>query len=353
MTISVSTEWQFTVDALDALIAITGDRGTVIAANESARQAVAMGGLQSLIGTPLEILRPIEPWGKACELAHRVSEREPLARGAVDERYSGRTWDVIVRWIPGELGEARILVMTDVTNMVALEASARRNELIADLGRLVGNVAHEVRNPLFSMSATLDAMEARIGTPPAIARYTDKLRGELRRITTLMQDLLEYGKPPLLEARLERVSAPLLDAISSVATTASARDIHIDCDATSGDGLALLDRNRMAQAFHNILENAVHYATPGSTVAIRLARTEVEGQVWVAASVEDDGPGFPEDVLPSVFEPFYTTRAGGTGLGLSIVQKIVQMHGGQAYASNRIEGGARVTICLPERAGSP
>jgi two-component system sensor histidine kinase FlrB len=69
--------------------------------------------------------------------------------------------------------------------------------------------------------------------------------------------------------------------------------------------------------------------------------------------VEDNGPGFPDDVLPHVFEPFYTTRAGGTGLGLSIVQRIVEIHGGKAFASNREGGGARVTICIPARSENP
>jgi signal transduction histidine kinase len=76
---------------------------------------------------------------------------------------------------------------------------------------------------------------------------------------------------------------------------------------------------------------------------------DLEGSCWVAASVTDPGPGFPADALGMAFEPFYTTRPGGTGLGLSIVQRIVQIHGGRALASNRPEGGASVAIWLPLR----
>jgi signal transduction histidine kinase len=318
-----------------------------VPANAAARDAAATVEMP-LIGTRLRDAGTVEPWRTAFELSRKLSSVSPQARAEVQDRYTGRTWEISARYVPRGNDTCRVLVMRDITNMISLEADVRHNGRMAELGRLVGNVAHEVRNPLFSMSATLDALEARLGSNAAIGRYTDNLRRELRRITALMQDLLEYGKPPVLDARVERISGAILDAVAAAAPNASAQGVILRTETTD-DGAALIDRARIAQAFQNIIENAVHYAPEGSAVVVRLAHSEVEGQLWLTCSVEDSGPGFPEDVLPMVFEPFYTTRAGGTGLGLSIVQRIVQIHGGMAFVANRDEGGARVTVCLPAR----
>jgi signal transduction histidine kinase len=201
------------------------------------------------------------------------------------------------------------------------------------------------------MSATLDALEARMGNNPHITRYLENLRRELKRITSLMHDLLEYGKPPILDAQVEPLNIALLEAIAVAAPAAGARNVTLHCDASACSETALVDRSRIAQAIQNVVENAIHFSAPGGSVHIRLEGTDIDGERWLTCTVDDDGPGFPGDVLPFVFEPFYTTRRGGTGLGLSIVQRIVEIHGGQAFAQNRPEGGGRVSIRIPARGG--
>jgi signal transduction histidine kinase len=344
-------QWQLTVDALDALVVMVGDSGRIVAANENARQAAATIGFADLLGAPIISLRGGEPWTTAIELARRATRASPAARSEITDAATGRTWEISAHYIPNQAGDSRLVMMDDITNVVALEANSRRNERVADLGRLVGNVAHEVRNPLFSMSATVDALEARMGTNPQITRYIDNLRRELKRITSLMHDLLEYGKPPILDAQVEPLNIALLEAISVAAPAAAVRNVTLHCDPTACRETALVDRGRIAQAIQNLIENAIQFSTPGGSVHVRLEGTDIDGERWLACTVDDDGPGFPTDVLPLVFEPFYTTRRGGTGLGLSIVQRIVEIHGGQAFAENRPEGGGRVSIRIPARGG--
>jgi signal transduction histidine kinase len=103
----------------------------------------------------------------------------------------------------------------------------------------------------------------------------------------------------------------------------------------------------MVQALHNLLHNAIHYTPAGGAITIRGGEIESAGRRWIFCAIEDDGPGFAHQDLAAVFEPFFSRRSGGTGLGLSIVQRIVELHGGRVTASNREEGGARLTVELP------
>jgi signal transduction histidine kinase len=337
---TLGAEWQITVDALEAMVILVDRAGLVIGANENAADTGARAG-EPLASLP-------DPWPAMMPLLRELSPHRPSAARRHDDSASGRSWQMIARRIPGD--SACVVIVNDVTNVVALEESVRDNERLAEMGQLVGQVAHEVRNPLFAMSATLDALEMRI-RPHGLSldRYMDNLRRELRRVTALMQDLLEYGKPPVVEARIEPIGAALCQALGATLPAASEKNITVECASFPDDDLALMDRARLAQAFQNVIENAVHFASPGSTVRIQVSREKSAGPDWMHCAIEDDGPGFSADTLPNVFEPFFTTRPGGTGLGLAIVRRIVQIHGGRVAAANREGGGARVTISLPLR----
>src|SRR5262249_33063373 len=102
----------------------------------------------------------------------------------------------------------------------------------------------------------------------------------------------------------------------------------------------MMDGRRMAQVFHNLIENAIQHSKPGQTVEVDGEEFMHGGRLWIDCSIGDMGPGFRDEDLPRLFEPFFTKRRGGTGLGLSIVQKIVEEHGGKIWASNRPGGGA-------------
>jgi signal transduction histidine kinase len=199
-----------------------------------------------------------------------------------------------------------------------------------------------VRNPLFSIGANLDALEAELGEDGPAGPHFGVLRAEMTRLNTLMQDLLEYGKPG--RPRFEPM--PLADvvrvAVGSLRAQAERAGIGLD-NRVPADIVVATDRGRLARVFQNLVENALQHAPAGSTVMVR---AESAGPERVVCVVEDAGPGFPEADLPRVFEPFFTRRRGGTGLGLSIVARIAEEHGGGVTADNRREGGARVRVEL-------
>jgi signal transduction histidine kinase len=215
------------------------------------------------------------------------------------------------------------------------------------MGALVAGVAHEVRNPLFGIQSVLDAMEARFGERTELQRYLPVLRDEAGRLTRLMQELMEYGKPPnreLTPGPVQEILAEALRRNEVLAATSGVRLVGRIPDALPP---VRLDRDRLLRVFQNLLENAIQHSRPNAEVVLETRIPGPNGKRWIECLVADSGPGFPADDLPHVFEPFFTRRRGGIGLGLSIVQQIAQEHGGEIVAENRPGGGAVMTVRLP------
>jgi signal transduction histidine kinase len=232
----------------------------------------------------------------------------------------------------------------------SLRAELHRNEMLTTMGSLVAGVAHEVRNPLFGISSTVDAIEARLthlGTQAMYADHLKVLHRELTRLTTLMQDLLEYGKPAGLQIAPMHIEDVLTRAIEACRTLADEAGVAISPRVAPDLNTIRLDATRIVQVFQNLLENAIHHSPRGETVTVDVRPLDADRRTWLRCDVIDHGPGFDAEDLPHIFEPFFTRRVRGTGLGLSIVERIVEQHGGRATARNGLDGGAILTVQLP------
>jgi signal transduction histidine kinase len=271
-------------------------------------------------------------------------------RRSVQERQvvgdDGRWWHVEAsarRRLPGR-DQHVIVTIRDVTHVVELQNSVKRAQTMATIGSVVAGVAHEVRNPLFAMSVNIDVLASELDTQPGTREIIEALRVERDRISRLMQDLLDFGRPSSGASHCCTLDGILRRAIANVQPVAA--KLGIELRVTSADAPDLdCHPERLEQVFQNVVENACQHSPAGSVVSLA---TRVLGD-RVQVSVRDGGPGFPVEALPHVFEPFFTRRKGGTGLGLAIVNKIVDEHGGQVSAANHPEGGAVVTVELPLR----
>ena len=223
----------------------------------------------------------------------------------------------------------------------------RRNELLSQMGSLVADVAHEVRNPLFGITATLDALEARFGHSREHAPFVSTLRSEVARLHHLVHELLTYGRPPGTELHPCSLSRVLEESVSLTGSLAREREVHVALRVEPGLPRVPMDPGRLVQVFQNLLANALQHSQCGSTVRLAARRLVDEGCTRVECTVVDQGPGFVPGHLPRVFEPFYSQRPGGVGLGLPIVKRIVQEHHGLVSVGNGPEGGAEVRVYLP------
>ena len=342
-------EWRQTFDGLPLGVLVVDGEGRVVRANRTAVEHSGRATWSDLIETRLSEIGPGEAWNALGELAQTMREGGRPAPREVTDSATGSTWVVSASPLPtdGEGPGRVILNFQDVSETVELKEKLRQSETMAAIGSIVAGVAHEVRNPLFSISATLDAFESRFRGTEGYERYLTVLRGEIGRLTTLMKELLEFGRPSepeLGECDLGEVVKAAVRACSSLLEKKGVKVVGPKSPRALPPVLA--DRARMTQVLQNLIENAAHYSPPGGQVEVALDWAGEAGGVWIECAVRDSGPGFAPADLEQLFEPFFTRRRGGTGLGLSIVKRIVYDHGGDVSARNHPAGGAVVAISL-------
>lgn len=228
-----------------------------------------------------------------------------------------------------------------------LQERLRRSEMMSTLGKLVAGVAHETRNPLFGILATLDALEARFGKQTEMSRYVGVLRAEVQRLNALMGDLLEYGRPHAVQLIEGSIGELVDDAVNACAIAAAEASVHVRTRIATDVPPLTMDARGLGQVVQNLLLNAIQHSPASGVVTIRALVVEGKRGPCVVCRVEDEGTGIAAEDLPRVFEPFFSRREGGTGLGLAIVQRVVEQHGGTIRAANREPHGAAITFELP------
>ncbi len=240
----------------------------------------------------------------------------------------------------------------DISARRRLESQLAYSQEMKVLGQLAVGVAHEVRNPLNAILAITEALFQDIGSNEEYDPYLEHIRAQVNRLSELMKDLLELGRP---------IQPSLLRRESLTGTCAAALDLwgqtkasethaaRIISEIEGGDACATVDGARLQQVFLNLLENAAQHSPEGSELTLTIKKPEGNN---VKIEVTDKGSGIPPDKLEKVFEPFFTTRRGGVGLGLSIVKHSVECMGGSIRAwNNNPLPGCTIGITLPVAEG--
>jgi PAS domain S-box-containing protein len=339
-------EWQRTVDAVDTCVVILDGEGRIRHVNRAARELLGHDDAR-ILNRHIEQLDAAEPWLSAARLLREASGPGTPSSMRAADRATTKTWDLTLFRAadPHGVDQRLILVVRDISRLVALRGARRRRETMAALGSLVTGLAHEIRNPLFSVSASLDALEDEFGARPEYAEFARPLRNQVARLTRLTRDLLDYGRSPALKPSRVNVPDLLRVAVDACADRARERGVHLLLEVAPGLPVVEVDVGRMEQVLENLIANAVQHSPGGRTVRIAAGPGAVEETIEL--SVADQGLGLSDDDIPRVFEPFFRRRDGGTGLGLSIVQRIVESHGGRVTVANQRPAGAVFTVTVP------
>ena len=244
-----------------------------------------------------------------------------------------------------------ICLLTDLSELAALQQQMQLKENLAALGELSAGMAHEFKNALATISGYAQMICAEELTGEA-GDYASRILEQTRSITHVVTEFLKYARP------LEIVNEPveLLAVVERVASEVGETrpDLHLTWEGEFGSVSG--DEGLLRQALLNLARNAAQAcasAEGGGRVLMRGETVRGEESGLQRISILDNGPGIAEESIGKLFRPFYTTKAEGTGLGLAVVQKIIVQHGGHVEARNRPEGGAVFMVTLPLCVAAP
>ena len=240
-----------------------------------------------------------------------------------------------------------LCLMSDLTELVALQKQIRWKENLAALGEMSAGIAHEFKNALATISGYAQMIHGE-AKPGDIKDSSGKILEQTRALAHVVTEFLRFAKP--LEICYEPVALDALVGRVAEELRESEPACTVECEGTFQElpGDEALIRQALVNLTRNASEAARH---SGKTAQVKIFGTieDLGGRKWQRIGVADNGPGIPEHDLPKIFLPFYTTKAEGTGLGLAVVQKVALQHGGSIEARNRTGGGAEFLLWLPLR----
>lgn len=242
--------------------------------------------------------------GRALATGREISiPRVSLGHGSAQRHFR-------ITLVPLEHELARLLIhIEELTDVVQAEARVQQAEALARIGSLAAHMAHEIRNPLAAISATLQVI---VGSLPEDDRrkvILGKVQGQVHRLDRLVTDLLGYARPARPTLRESSLQTLAREAIAQSGVPAELQVIE--------DAVVLVDPDHVGQIVVNLLQNSRDAAGPSGRVVLRAGPgTQLD--------ILDDGPGIPDEVAGRLFEPFVTSKTKGTGLGLAISRKLAQ-----------------------------
>ena len=309
--------------------------GRVTAATQPSTRLFSEGGAR--VGSAYDCFLPLDLI-EAADLPTRIGRALDTGRTVtvprvlVGEGRLTRTFRVSVVPLRHEL--AQVLVhLEELTDAVQAEARAQQAEALARIGRLAANVAHEIRNPLAAISATLQVIGASFPDEDRRRAILGKVQDQVVRLNRLVSDLLGYSRNVEVRAAPVKLAELANDAVA-VSGAGAVVEVH-------GEPVALTDAQYVQQILVNLLQNARDASGPQGVVTLRVGPGP---EIFVT----DDGEGVAAEIVGSLFEPFVTTKTKGTGLGLAISRKYAEALGGALRLESPPGQGACFHLRLPE-----
>jgi two-component system sensor histidine kinase PilS (NtrC family) len=334
------------------LITVAPD-GTVLTANQAAADILHRRAAE-LQGKPLDAILP----GLPAQLAESAGGELRSADLTLGELTLGVTVSPLRDVRDQVIG--RVINFQDLSDLRRLEQHMRRAERLATVGQLAAGIAHEIRNPLASISGSIELLRQ------APASDDDRtlmaiVHREIQRLNELVGDLLDYANPRPSQpvdfdlGVLVRETVQVSRADPALAGVEIAAEVEAAAEAAE-PLLVNADPSKLRQVVWNLVRNAADAAAARGkhvrVVARRAAATGAgaaadRGQDQVVITVEDDGPGIEPDRIGRIFDPFYTTKQKGTGLGLATCHSVVAEHGGRIDVESEVGKGTKVVVRLP------
>lgn len=230
-----------------------------------------------------------------------------------------------------------------------LKEQLNRAEHLSSLGEMVAAVSHEIRNPLGIILSSTELMQKKLDPADPANTLTRIIIEESGRLNTIITDFLNFARPRTPNLAPCRVDQILDKNITFLAPQIQSGGYTVNRRFAEAVPEMHADEDMLYQGFLNVLINAMQAMSDGGSITVVIESHDN----MVKISIEDTGPGIPEDLMEKIWDPFFTTKATGTGLGLGIVKNIVKSHNGRVAIETLSAGGTRVAIDLPIKQGGP
>ncbi len=272
----------------------------------------------------------------------RVERGETRAR-----RPDGETFPVGYTRAPlrGDDGSCigTLVAFVDLSEVQALREAAARAERLAVLGRLAAGLAHEIRNPLGSISGAVQLVASGASLESEDRRLLEIVRREVARLDDLVRTMLQVSRPRRPERTVFDAVVLVREVLLALRLAPGAERVEIILEGGEAPIEVRADAEQVRRLLWNLVQNAVQASPEGGRVVVRLAGGPAGG---LRIEVEDEGAGVPESERGRLFETFYSTREHGVGLGLALVAQVAEAHGGQVWVEEADGGGARFVVTL-------
>lgn len=310
--------------------------------------------LARAVGRPLTALADAHPdfapFARLVETHRKAGDSEWREELTLDTSEGRRVLMCSGAALPGgPRSGGHVIVFDDVTTLIQAQRDAA-------WGEVARRLAHEIRNPLTPIQLSAERLQHKFADrldgqdAEVLERATRTIIHQVDTMKEMVKAFSEYARPPVLELEAVDLNALIQDVVELYRGEREQPEFSLALDPALPPLNA--DPGRLRQLLNNLIRNALEAAPAGTLCRVTLATRRGEGRYadGVELRVRDNGPGFSDEVLSQLFEPYVTTKARGTGLGLPIVKKIVEEHNGSISARN-VAGGAQVTVRFPALAG--
>lgn len=334
-------------------VLVIRDDGSIEYANASAQRLIGLGS-DELAGQQLWRLVPGLRSSLGVALDDVSAAASVVAREfelTYPEPRTVRLYMVPFRATGGGSVRRFAVILTDITKEKQTTAARIEDERVSSILLLAASVAHELGNPLNSLTIHLQLMERKLKKlkvskdTESLAESVQVCRNEVTRLDGIITNFLDAIRPRPPDLADMDLGEVLAEVLRFQQRELADRGIEVEAEVGGELPLVLADRNQIKQVFFNVTKNAMEAMRPGGKLRIRSRADDDSVFLWFA----DTGSGIKQEDLVRLFQPYHTTKAGGHGLGLMIVQRIMREHGGQVGLESKEGIGTVVTLQFPRK----
>lgn len=338
----------FIVNNMRSGVLVIDSDGFVVTVNPAAQRILGVGRAEVLMGHIDAVLARCAP-RMAQEMSTALESEEDKLRHEINlerEDAHDTPLGVSISLLRDTAGRKRgvVSVFQDLTEVREMQERVRKADRLAAVGELSAGIAHELRNPLASISGSIELLYNEVELEGENRRLMELIMRESDRLDRIITDFLNFAKLRAPRKRPVDVGVCLQEVVLLVSNNAALVDgIDIDLRIEQLPNVRL-DDEQIRQVFFNLVVNACEAMNGAGRLEIV---ADAPGEETVRLAFRDNGPGIESVDVERLYEPFFTTKSDGTGLGLAIANKIVAAHGGTVDFANRDGGGAEFVITLP------